>query len=293
MRYYPLAVKYALWLLSLPFLATGCDYFADSNTSSEEGKTNLIARAGTAVLYKADLAGLVPPGEDSTKIIERFVNNWIKKELFIQEAANNVNIDLTEIERKVENYRFTLISYEYQKQHIEQGLKKEVSAEEIEAYYQENLDNFILKQNIVRGRYIKLALEAPKKREVKRWIKSNREQDMESLRSYCLQFANNYSLEDSLWLKFDEVIKNSPFNTISNKVQFLRKNHYLEETDSAYLYLFKIDGYKISDEVSPLEFVRDDIENVIINKRKVALAKSLENDIYERAKENEDFEIYR
>ena len=298
LRYYPLtAVKYALWLLSLAFLATGCDYFAESDISSEEGgQTNLVARAGTAVLYKADLAGLVPSGataEDSTKIIEHFVGNWIKKELFIREAAHNVNIDLTEIERKVDNYRFTLISYEYQKQHIEQGLNKEVSAEEIETYYRENTDNFILKQNIVRGRYIKLALEAPKKREVKRWIKSNREQDMESLRSYCLQFANNYSLEDSLWLKFDEVIKNSPFNTISNKVQFLRKNRYIEETDSAYLYLFKIEGYKISNEVSPLEFVRDDIENIIINKRKVALAKSLENDIYERAKENKDFEIYR
>ena len=264
--------------------------------SGKDRQANLVARAGNSMLYKTDLMGLVgtnTTAEDSTEIVERFIDNWIKEELVIQEAANNINIDLTEIERKVANYRFTLISYEYQKQRIEQLLNREVTAEEIDLYYQENPDNFILNQHIVRGRYVKLSLEAPKKRDVRRWLKSDREQDLESLKSYCLQFASNYSLEDSAWLKFDDVIKNSPFNTISNKVQFLRSNRYIEETDSAYLYLFKIDGYKISDEVSPLEFVRDDIENIIINKRKVALAKSLENDIYERAKENEDFEIYR
>lgn len=277
----------------LCLLICGC---GSSNGANSDRQANLVARAGASMLYKTDLAGLVGPGispEDSSKIVARFVDNWIKEELFIQEAANNINIDLTEIERKVANYRFTLISYEYQKQRIKQMLNSEVDSSEIAGYYQQNKDNFILKQNIVQGRYVKVALEAPKKRDIRRWIKSNRDQDMESLRTYCLQFASNYSLEDSTWLKFDDVIKNSPFNTISNKVQFLRNNRYVEETDSAYLYLFKIDGYKISDEVSPLEFVRDDIENIIINKRKVALAKSLENDIYERAKENEDFEIYK
>ncbi len=274
---------------------TGCEWLGGSSAGKDR-ETGLVARAGSATLYRSDLAGLIGSynsAEDSTEVVERFVDNWIKEELFIQEAANNINIDLTEIERKVANYRFTLISYEYQKQRIETLLNREVTETEIDQYYQENLDNFILNQNIVQGRYIKLALEAPKKREVRRWIKSDRTQDLEALKTYCLQFASNYSLEDSAWLKFDDVIKNSPLSTISNKVQFLRSNRYIEETDSAYLYLFKIDGYKISDEVSPLEFVRDDIENIIINKRKVALAKSLENDIYERAKENEDFEIYR
>ena len=62
--------------------------------------------------------------------------------------------------------------------------------------------------------------------------------------------------------------------------------------DSTYLYFLKIQEYKISEEASPLEFVQEEIRNIILNKRKVALAKGLENDIYERAKENEDYKIY-
>lgn len=265
----------------------------DNNGKDQEA--NLVARAGNSLLYKRDIAGLVSPefsSEDSAEVITRFVENWIKEELFIQEAAGNIRLDLNDIERKVANYRFVLISHEYQKQKIEQELNREISDQEIQAYYEQNRDNFMLKQNIVRGRYVKISQEAPKKSDVKRWIKSDRPQDIESLKSYCFQFADNYSVEDSTWLKFDEVIKNSPLNTIENKIQFLRRNRYVEESDSAYLYLFKINEYKISEEASPLEFVRQDIENIIINKRKVAIAKGLENDIYERAKENEDFEIY-
>jgi len=80
---------------------------------------------------------------------------------------------------------------------------------------------------------------------------------------------------------------------LENKIQFLRTTRYAEETDSLYLYLLKIDEYKISEEISPLEFVRSDIRNIILNKRKVELAKSLENEVFQNAKENEDYKIYR
>ena len=277
-------------------LTTGCGPLGLESGKEEETDTdNAVARVKNAFLYQSELKGLIPQGastEDSLKITSRYISDWIKEELLIQEATNSMQIDQLEIERKIAAYRYALIAYEFQRLYVDQQLDKEVSDEEIEAYYHENIDNFILKQNIVQGKYLKLSQEAPKKNEVRQWIRSNNAQDAEALRLYCFQFASDYFLGDSTWINFDEVIKNSPFSTISNKIQFLRRNRYVEEADSSYLYLFRIDAYKISDEVSPLEFVRDDIENIIINKRKVALAKRLEEDIYERAKENKDFEIY-
>ncbi len=273
-----------------------CDYFNVNSDDSDKAKEqNAVARVKSSYLYKAELDGLVPTGttvEDSVNITRKYINNWVRKELMVQEAATNIQIDQSEIERRVADYRYALISYEYQKLQVEGALDSEVSDEEVAEYYNTHVENFILKQNIIQGRFIKLSNEAPKKSSVRRWIKSKRSEDLESLKSYSFQFASNYSLEDSTWINFDEVIKNSPFSTISNKIQFLRRNRYVEETDSSYLYLFKIDEYKISDEISPLEFVREDIKKIILNKRKVELTKGLENDIYERAKENEDFEIY-
>jgi len=271
-----------------------CDFIQSSSNGTTNTNTELIvAQVGTNMLSKSDIEALNVSKSDSAKVVSRFVENWIKKELLVKKANEDFNIDLNSIEQKVADYRYALISYEYQKFIVQQQLDTVVTEQEISDYYETNRTNFVLRQNILRARYMKVNKEAQKLRSVKRWIKSDRPNDMESLEEYAFQFANDYSLEDSTWLKFDELTKNSPFSTITNKIQFLRRNRYVEEEDSLYLYLLKINEYKISEEVSPLDFVREDIRNVIINKRKIALVKELENEIFEEAKQNEDYQIYR
>jgi len=286
--------------LYIAFLAlsilSGCEYIVSEGNQSSSTSETLVASVGTSYLFEADIANLIEPGmsaEDSARITEQYVRNWIKKELLVREATANIRIDQSEIERKVADYRYTLLSYEYQKLRIQQLLDTTVSNEEILNYYTENQENFALRQNIIRGRFLKVNQQAPKKADARRWIKSTRPQDLNSLKDYAFQFASSYSLEDSTWLKFDDITKNSPYSTLENKIQFLRTTRYAEETDSLYLYLLKIDEYKISEEISPLEFVRSDIRNIILNKRKVELAKSLENEVFQNAKENEDYKIYR
>lgn len=284
-----------LSILPILLILSSCDYLASSDQTSANTSKELVASVGNSFLFASDISNIISTQtskEDSTLIVEQFVRNWIKKELIVQEANNSIKINQSEIERKVADYRFTLLSYEYQKLIVQQSLDTSVTFQVIRDYYEDNKVNFALRQNIFRGRYLKISNDAPKKNDVRRWIKSSRPQDIESLKSYAFQFADNYSLEDSTWIKFDDIIKNSPLSTISNKVQFLRRNRYVEEVDSVYLYLLNIQEYKISEEASPLEFVQGEIRNIILNKRKVELAKSLENDIYERAKENEDYKIY-
>lgn len=284
-----------LYILLIAFVALSCDYLASSDQTSAKASKELVASVGNSFLFESDITNLVSAQtskEDSIVIIEQFVRNWIKKELLVKEANNSIKINKSEIERKVSDYRYTLLSYEYQKLIVQQTLDTAVSFQEISEYYNQNRENFSLRQNIFRGRFLKISKDAPKKNDVRRWIKSSRPQDAELLKSYAFQFADNYSLEDSTWIKFDDIIKSTPLSTVSNKVQFLRRNRYVEELDSVYLYLLKIQEYKISEEASPLEFVQEEIRNIILNKRKVALAKDLEKDIYERAKENEDYKIY-
>ena len=287
-----------LYILAFICLATlSCEYISTStDTTTQSEPSEIVAQVGSSILTRSDIANLVNSNtseQDSLLITNRYVQNWLKKELLVKKANQNMRIDMADIEKKVADYRYALISYEYQKLKVEQELDTVVSEEEIAQYYDQNKENFSLRQNIFRGRFIKVSQQAQKLNNVKRWIKSSRPNDLESLRSYAFQFADNYSLEDSTWIKFDDIIKNSPFSTISNKIQFLRSNRYVEETDSLYLYLLKINEYKISEELSPLEFVKDDIRDIIINKRKIELVKRLENEIYEQAKENEDYQVFR
>ncbi len=293
-----LKLSFLLFLL-IPAILESCDLFNIKNHNGSGNASDIlnrpIARAHNTYLYYKDLEGLIPPNtsrSDSINIISRYVHNWINKQLVIAEATEKLNIDEAEMERKVLDYRYALLIHEYQSLYIKNNLNENVSEDEIEDYYKVNKDNFPLRLSIVKCRFVKVPKAAPKINQLQKLIQSDNNKDLQDLKSYCYQYATSYYL-DSTWINFDEIIKDTPLSSIENKIHFIMNNKYYETSDDTYFYTLKINDYKISNEIAPLEWVKDDIKNIIINKRKVALAKELEDKIYERAEKNNDFEIYQ
>jgi hypothetical protein len=286
----------ALCLCAAALLPSGCDLIRMKEDSVQDQATRKpVARVKDTYLYQDELAGIASDNlssEDSVMRVTTYINSWVRKQLLIGEALKTIDIDEAEVERKVLDYRYSLIGYEYQNFYIKQNLDQAVSDEEIEAYYKVHVDNFILKQNIVRGSFIIVPKGAPRTNRIKELMFSGKEKDAAELRSYCLSFSSAYHLPDSLWMEFDKLVVGSPLAEIPNKVQFLKSNPYYETSDAESLYFLKIDEYKISDNVSPLEFVRGEIRNIILNKRKVQLAKKLEDNVYEDAAKRKDFEVF-
>lgn len=286
------------WFLALflGFLLQGCELIKMKTGNSEgESDRQAAARVNDSYLYKDELVGIIAPGtpaEDSTKLVEAYINSWIRKQLLIQEASRKIDINEAQVERKILDYRYSIIAYEYQTYYIKQHLDTAVSDVEIEKYYKGNIDNFVLKQNIVQGTFIKVPRNAPRTQKIKELIFSTREKDQNELKSYCLSFSVAYHISESNWVVFDELVKNSPLAEYPNKIQFLKSNPYYETADENFLYFLRIAQYRISDNVSPMEFVRDDIRNIILNKRKVELAKQLEEEVYRSALDQQEFEIY-
>ena len=156
------ALKNSLLYLFFILLLTGCDLIQMKEESQDSRAP--IARAKDNFLYSEDLNGLVPEGiygEDSLQRVERFIEDWGRKQLLISEASDKISFDNAEIERKVLDYRYSLMGYEYQQFYINQNLDQVISDEEILEYYNNNVDNFVLKQNIIRGKYIEVPREAP------------------------------------------------------------------------------------------------------------------------------------
>lgn len=275
---------------------TSCDLIKRKSQNEAANTRVAVARVDQTFLYQDELGGIVPEGapkEDSISRMEAYVNSWIHKQLLIRQAGRQIDINKAEVERKLLDYRYSLIAYEYQTYYIKQNLDTVVAANEIEQYYKEHIDNFVLKQNIVRATFIKVPSTAPRIKKIKDLIFSSKEKDHAELKSYCLSFAAAYHLVDSTWMMFDELVKNSPLAELPDKVQFLKRTPYYETSDEGYLYFLKVDEYRISDNVSPQEFVRDEIANIILNKRKVELAKRLDEEVFNKAKQNNEFEIFK
>ena len=281
-------------IVCIGLLSLSCEWISRQRAIDDEGRIP-VARVNNTFLFKDELAGIVShetSSEDSVSRIHSYVNSWIRKQLLIQEATRKIDINEAAVERKILDYRYSIIAYEYQTSYIKQNLDTVVSDQIIEAYYKDNIDNFILKQNIVKATYIKVPKSAPRTQRIKELIFSEVANDINELKSYCLSFSAAYHLADSSWISFDELVRGSPLIEIPNKIQFLKSNPYHESSDGNYLYFLKVEEYRISDNVSPLEFVNDEIRNIILNKRKVELAKQLEDEVYAEAESKKDFEIY-
>ena len=283
------------YTMLLSSMLLSCDLIRMKKDEPTEEVRKAVARVNNSYLYKDELAGIVSNNSSSTDSLDRvtaYINSWIRKQLLIDEAMKTIDIDEAEVERKVLDYRYSLIGYEYQNFYIKQNLNDKISDVEIETYYKEHIDNFILKQNIIKGTYIKVPKGAPRTARIKELMFSSKEKDENELKSYCLSFSTAYQLSDSSWIEFDKLAVNSPLAEIPNKVQFLKSYNYYETNDVDFLYFIKIDAYKMSDNISPLEFVKEDIKNIILNKRKVELARKLEDQVYENAAQRKDFEVF-
>ncbi|HOS48778.1 MAG TPA: hypothetical protein PLG57_09090, partial [Bacteroidia bacterium] len=77
-----------------------------------------------------------------------------------------------------------------------------------------------------------------------------------------------------------------------DKEQFLKNNRYIEIPDSNAVYFVNIKGFKIKESQSPLSFEKENIRNLIINKRKLDLINEMQKAAYENALKDNEVEIW-
>src|ERR1051326_2770092 len=223
------------------------------SSPSHNANEKPVARVGEAYLYPSDLKdiGTGNSKEDSVQIAAKYINNWIRETLLLQQAENNLTGDKKKFDKMVEDYRKSLITYQYESELVKQKLDTLVNDDEIGQYYDDNKTNFELKDNIIKVIYVKVSKKAPKIDKIKEWYRSTDTKDKDALESYCHQYAENFYLDENNWLLFDDVLKEIPIK-LYDKEQFLQNNRTIESQDATYLYFVNIKGFMTKNSTSPL-----------------------------------------
>ena len=278
----------------LPFILGLLFLLSCSSKSNKIEKREAFARVNDSYLYLDKINDVIPKGasaKDSLTLLKKYINNWIHETLVIQKAEDNLTDEQKNVEKQLQDYRNSLITYAYEKELVKEKLDTTVDDKEIEQYYNANKNNFELKDNIIKVIYVKVNKKAPGINKLQKWYKSDNVKDRELLAEYCHQFAENYYLDDNSWLLFDDLLKEIPIQTY-NKELFLQNNRFVEVSDSTKSYFLNIKGFKIRNSISPLSFERENIKNIILNQRKLLLITKMKNDIYNEAANNKKIEIF-
>lgn len=276
-------------LLFFLILLLSCNFNTESND-------NIVARAGEKTLTKEELIDKLPKIinlEDSIIISNKIINNWALNQLLIENAEINLSSEEIEKIKKIssEYYNDLLIST-YKNKVASYNSDTLVLDNEISEYYNSNFDNFLLYEDIIKGRYVRLNKNNFNLNEIKRRFRRFNEQDLTFFDSISLQLLN-YSLNDTTWVNKDLFFNKIPVLKDDEIERIVKKTLYVVKEDSLDVYLIKINDFIGINDKAPLDYIYNRIEELVKNKKKVDFIKKFETETIENAKLENNFEIIK
>ena len=273
-------------ILVIVIFLQGCNWMENN----EEENKNILARVGNSTLYKKDIL-YNPSLGDSAQVYSTQINLWIKKQLVLNSTFQSDEI-MNDIQNKVDQYKESLMLFEFEKYLFANSNTTDISIDEIVDYYEENIEDFILPFNLVKALYVKVPFDAPSINVFRNNLRKYPNVDTSEIVSYSFQFAEKSFLEDSTWIKFDDIMMNLPFPADTDRTRFLRTRTYYESRDDQYIYFLRILDKKFVGDFSPISFEEEIINTILLNNRKQELFDKLRDSIYNNSIRGVDYEIY-
>lgn len=275
-------------LLVLPAVLFAC------TPSGNTGSGDVLVRVYDKYLYVSELDGLVPHGtsvHDSLTMVRRFIQNWVDRELIVKKAEENLPDEYKDFSSQLEEYRNSLVIFEYEKMLVRQDLDTNISFETITEYYDQHKNNFLLKDDILNMQYLVLHQDSPAIKKFRKYIRSEIPEENDSLALYCSKYAESFSLSEDYWIDLDQMMETVPVPTYSFR-HFNTNRRYLEVRDSVFIYMIYVKDYKPADSVPPIHFLEDELRKMLLNKRKNNLIKNMRQTVLEDAIKHNQVEIY-
>jgi|TARA_B110000037_G_scaffold62007_1_gene75844 hypothetical protein len=265
-----------------------CEYFSTTPKLA-------IARVQDKYLFFNEIKDKIPINlskEDSIVLVRNKIINWAKKHILNEKALINLNIEeQNNLLNLVESYKSDLFSHSYQEKMVKSSMDTLISDYDVENYYNLNKSNFKLNQDLVKARFMKIKSNNYNINDVRNRFKRFNQEDVVFLDSISLQFSS-FSFNDSVWINKDLFFSKLPDIKTYVKNNIVKKALFYQLEDSLELYLIKINKSIFRNDVSPLDYIRPTLKQILLNKKKLEFVRNFEKDLIDDAIQNKELEIY-
>ncbi len=262
------------------------------NLDSNESKK--LARIEDKFLYLDDITNEIPINlkkEDSIVYINNYINNWITSQLIVKKAKEMIPNNLLNVDKKIEKYRKSLISYEFEQFYISKRLDTSITTFETLEYYNQHSDDFVLNDYIIKCLYLKVPKRSIQLKNIKKYFKLSKEGDIDILTKYAQKSAEIFYFNNEEWIFYDDLLKQIPIEGY-NKVNFITKKKKIYFEKDNFMYFVNIYDFIIKDGTSPLSFEKDKIKSILLNIKANNLRKELRSNLFSDGIENNSIEIF-
>jgi len=239
-------------------------------------------------LYLDEIQSVVPPNlsaDDSSKTANAYIKQWIIDVLLYENAKRNIT-DRREISELLAVYEKSLVIQQYKQKMIEQRLPKMPSDEEVQDFYSRYGKQLLLTENLICGILLVVPQNAADLDKVRGWVRSgNNTKSLENIEKYSLQNAINYEYFGNEWKPLSEILSKTAFYS-DNPTAFVKQSDFYETQDSIRHYFLKITAYRTIGDPQPFEVAKQQIINIIQNKKRHDFINNLNNELYNDAVKN-------
>lgn len=267
-------------------LLTSCSNISDNNSN------DLIARAGENFLYQNQLPSFSSE-QDSILRYLNYIETWAKEKILYDLSLTNLSQSKkNDLDLLVEKYKVDLYINSYKDLIVNSRIDSIVTDQEIESFYNMNIDNFKLNENLLKYRYLKVPSDNINISRIRRYIQRLNESDRDFLDSLNFQFAD-LKINDTMWFTEREVISSIEFINQKNKSNYMRINRLYEFEDDQYTNYFIVKDLLKSGNIPPLSYLYDRIKSNIINQRKLNLIQNINKEILNDALKSSKYEVFK
>ena len=278
-------MKRSLFIFTV-LLLTSCSNISDNNSN------DLIARAGENFLYQNQLPSFSSE-QDSILRYLNYIETWAKEKILYDLSLTNLSQSKkNDLDLLVEKYKVDLYINSYKDLIVNSRIDSIVTDQEIESFYNMNIDNFKLNENLLKYRYLKVPSDNINISRIRRYIQRLNESDREFLDSLNFQFAD-LKINDTMWFTEREVISSIEFLNQKNKSNYMRINRLYELEDDQYTNYFIVKDLLKSGNIPPLSYLYDRIKSNIINQRKLNLIQNINKEILNDALKSSKYEVFK
>lgn len=257
-------------------LFCGCAKFEQKRLSGVAVEYN-----GATVTY-ADLDALTYglSSEDSARVADSYIQQWATS-LIVYDRSKEIKS--REIDEMVENYRRSLCQHEWERKQIAQKMPMFIEDSLVLEFYEQNKQHFILDRAILRGLLLIMPVGAPNIEKLKDMVEvPHEEENIEWVEKYAYQYAVGYELFLDDWKTVEQIAVYMPYSQDELSKQIKQKKQILAQ-DSLNVYLLQVTDFCGKGEYKPLEYVQDEIKELILSQRQVEFIRLLRENLYEKA----------
>jgi hypothetical protein len=275
-------------LLLVLLAGAGCRRFA--NTIAGE---KLLARVGERTLYLSQVEDIFTPGiapADSVKLLENYIDKWVRGQLKIVEAERRFSDAVPDVERMVEEYRSSLLSIKLDDYWAGEASDTTFTAAQIAQYYEEHKGDFILDRTIVEGRIVVVPESYRQRNSLKQTMMWTTEEQREEFREVCLKY--NFHWEDfPLWTDYPVFLSSLPAERSIPDGKLLQATTVQELLHEGNYYYVLITARRTAGMTMPLVRAEGMIKLSLAARRRAEAIRSREDSLMALAIEKHDLVI--